>query len=692
MKRTFPWFEALLIVVFMGIQIYAAFSDAYALPNAWFIRDDAYYYFKVAQNISEGHGSTFDGIHPTNGYHPLWMLVCIPVFALARFDLILPLRVLLVLMSGLSLATAILLYRLLGASLSPAAGAIAALYWSFNYYNQGVFYETGLESGLALFFLVLLLHRLYKLEQGWRSGPPGLKQIAGLALITALAILSRLDLVFFGAVVGVWVVFRSVPLRYLLPLDILAIFAAALASFITRLGLPAYYGSAGPALILIGAALVVKIPVFYFFGLYRPPSSWKPADVLVKILPAVVISSLVLLAILMGGGALGLWPPFSRAVLALDAAATFGSVMLLRALIYASRNRSGPVRSGLPLDDLKDHGRTWLREGSVFYGILGGALAAYTIWNRLEFGTFTPVSGQIKRWWASSAINIYGSQAVSLTEFLGLDPNVESNAWPALTSRVSLWYNYIFHTYRWAYPLEIRHRIYPILLVLLLVAVAGVLYVWRKRAIGQGARTAVLPLFVGSWLQILSYSATGYASPKQWYWLTEQVLLIIMGVLLITLAFGLLSRMRLPAEILILILIAWFSLPMVYRYGRDVYLEMPHGTIPPGTPYMETVPFLESLTRPGDVIGMTGGGNVGYFIHDRTIVNMDGLINSYDYFLAMQDGRGADYLYDTGTRYVFASPYLLKTGPYRGQYTNRLQSIMDWGGKELMRLLPGPGQ
>ena len=80
MKR-FPWFETILIFVVMSISLYAALSDAQNLSWHWFIRDDAYYYFKVAQNISEGQGSTFDGINPTNGYHPLWMLICVPIFA-----------------------------------------------------------------------------------------------------------------------------------------------------------------------------------------------------------------------------------------------------------------------------------------------------------------------------------------------------------------------------------------------------------------------------------------------------------------------------------------------------------------------------------------------------------------------------------------------------------------------------------
>ena len=81
MRKQFSWFETALIIVILSAYIYAACSDAFNLPNRWFIRDDAYYYYKVAQNISEGHGSTFDGINPTNGYHPLWMLICIPIFA-----------------------------------------------------------------------------------------------------------------------------------------------------------------------------------------------------------------------------------------------------------------------------------------------------------------------------------------------------------------------------------------------------------------------------------------------------------------------------------------------------------------------------------------------------------------------------------------------------------------------------------
>ena len=44
--------------------------------------DDAFYYFGIARNVAHGHGSTFDGIDLTNGYHPLWMLMASPVYRL----------------------------------------------------------------------------------------------------------------------------------------------------------------------------------------------------------------------------------------------------------------------------------------------------------------------------------------------------------------------------------------------------------------------------------------------------------------------------------------------------------------------------------------------------------------------------------------------------------------------------------
>src|SRR5215216_3599568 len=234
MKR-FPWFEIILILVVAFISLYGAFSDGHNFSRRWFTRDDAYYYFKVAQNISEGRGSTFDGINKTNGYHPLWMLVCVPIFALARFDLVLPLRILFLLMSGLSVATAILLYKLIGKVFASAIGAMAALYWAFSTDVMNRVYQQGLETGIAAFFIVLFLYKLYDFERSWREKKSVTKDLIVLGVIGLAVILSRLDLIFFIAIAGVWVIFRGSPFRYLLPLDIVSIVFSVLLAYLLKL-------------------------------------------------------------------------------------------------------------------------------------------------------------------------------------------------------------------------------------------------------------------------------------------------------------------------------------------------------------------------------------------------------------------------------------------------------------------------
>ena len=76
------------------------------------LSDDAFYYFKIAENIAAGRGSTFDGILLTNGYHPLWMLVMVSIFKLTSgSSLMFPIVVVMGLSGVMALATVTLVYR-----------------------------------------------------------------------------------------------------------------------------------------------------------------------------------------------------------------------------------------------------------------------------------------------------------------------------------------------------------------------------------------------------------------------------------------------------------------------------------------------------------------------------------------------------------------------------------------------------
>jgi hypothetical protein len=130
----------------------------------------------------------------------------------------------------------------------------------------------------------------------------------------------------------------------------------------------------------------------------------------------------------------------------------------------------------------------------------------------------------------------------------------------------------------------------------------------------------------------------------------------------------------------------FFGVYMIHGYWSMIQSSMTYNTWSAADPYMDLATFLEGRTEPGSIIGLTGGGNVGYFIKDRTIINMDGLINSYEYFQLLKERQAGKYLADIGMDYILASMDLLDGPPYRGQFS----AFMEWmdrnyGGKELVR-------
>ena len=321
-KKNILWFELIIILGTLVIHGYAAFSDLHNFPNIWFTRDDAYYYFKVAQNISVGLGSTFDGINLTNGYHPLWMLINIPIFALAHFNLILPLRVLLLVLAVMRAITAIMLYHLLKENVSLPIAVLATLYWAFSYRLHVLIYQQGLETGLG--FLTIL----QRFDKNRRNTIVTPRQIAFLGFAAALVMLSRLDLVFLAGFFGLWIVFRDTPLRYLLPFDLLIIATSVPAAYIARLGLPDYYLYSNAALLTIALNLITKIPLLYVFGLYLHPKDNKPFLIIRNSLVANLIGDGITLVLLLGLYEAGLFiEGFPRSALLINSA--ISSVLMI---------------------------------------------------------------------------------------------------------------------------------------------------------------------------------------------------------------------------------------------------------------------------------------------------------------------------------------------------------------------------
>jgi hypothetical protein len=159
------------------------------------LSDDAFYYFKIARNLLAGEGCTFDGIAPTNGFHPLWMLVVIAVSACTGGnELATPVAVLL-LAGVIATATLFLIHRTVERHIAPGYGLVAVAAALLP--NVLVAMLNGLETGLQLLLATALVGACYR--HRLLAPDVSLRRLAALGLLIGLVVLSRLDSVFLVA-------------------------------------------------------------------------------------------------------------------------------------------------------------------------------------------------------------------------------------------------------------------------------------------------------------------------------------------------------------------------------------------------------------------------------------------------------------------------------------------------------------
>jgi hypothetical protein len=167
------------------------------------LSDDAFYYFKIAGHITAGDGCTFDGIAPTNGFHPMWMLIVVFVFWVAGTSLITPALVVIVLNLLICVAFFVLLYRLVDRYIAPGYGLVAAAACLLPNILTGML--NGLETGLMIFMVVVLVRLVY--TRNILALSSSRSSAFGLGILLGVIMLCRLDAVFlFLAVVVMTVI------------------------------------------------------------------------------------------------------------------------------------------------------------------------------------------------------------------------------------------------------------------------------------------------------------------------------------------------------------------------------------------------------------------------------------------------------------------------------------------------------
>ena len=183
------WLPPIASAVIFLVGLWACLGPEHRL--AWLFYDDAYYYLGVARHLADGEGSTFDGIHPTNGYHPLWCWALVPVVRWAR-DPGTALRAAAALWFLLASLVPLAAHWALRRRLGEPAAAVAAVIGSLPpWVGLALARPNGLETPLyALALLVTLGVADRVLGVG---APPRLARVAGVGLLAGTCLLARLD-------------------------------------------------------------------------------------------------------------------------------------------------------------------------------------------------------------------------------------------------------------------------------------------------------------------------------------------------------------------------------------------------------------------------------------------------------------------------------------------------------------------
>ncbi|MGV8025453.1 MAG: hypothetical protein AB2L18_02720 [Anaerolineaceae bacterium] len=684
-------FEIILLIVILALHAFVAFAPEARILN-WFQTDDAFYYFVTARNIAEGRGITFDGISATNGFHPLWMLICVSVFSLAKINLYLPLRIIIMILALFNAATGILLYRFFKRKFSKETGWFVAIFWTFLPTIHELTSKLGLESGLTAFALVAAISYLSSFEE--RELKP--KNFLIMSLLGILLLFSRLDMIFIVIIMGIWLVFRKTTLRWQILLDGLIGFLSAMSAYYLRVQntnnifnfLPFLY-------IFLVLSLVSKIAFQYALKGYVCDSSAPIKKQVLRSVLGLGISSVFTLGVIfLLHDVLHVFLGFPRTVLIIDFVISLFLMLGWRfAYIFYMLSKNRDYSEDI---SWSKNGKTWLVNAGSYFGPILVLLVAYMLFNNAYAGSYLPISGTIKRWWGTLPLTVYGQPLKTLGGVLGswFNPTTKEGPWWLITAPVNLLIEVVARATgmpQQSLAFGNFKRDFGVLTwTLVLIFVAWLIY--KKKGFIQKAMrdTAFFPLFVGCVIHLFNYKATGYLHAKYWYWIPEILCTVMFFGILVE---SIVRRYKrylhgtIASQLLVggfcLILIFNLAVPMLKQYSYQKGDASQHQ-------YILETKFVEVHTDPGDIIGMTGGGVIAYFIKDRTIVNLDGLINGSEYFEELKNGQAYQYLDAIGLDYVYAAePMILESDPYGWIFNGRLIHLDKRGQFDFYRYVRG---
>jgi len=548
--------------------------------------------------------------------------------------------------------------------------SVGALLWGIYPGIYGVSTVLGMESSISIFFIILLLSKSVEYLNQAKHDLCRNRDLLLLGTLGGLTILARLDNLFVVAIIGVFFIFRIKKIPATVIFDLLAITISIFVAWIFRLGPEGVVANKSSMYPMLFLSLLLEPIALYFLGCYLSKKSLSNVQLIIRIALTGMISFVIEYITLFILFKLKITPMFSNSIVVMDAIISSFLVIAIHLLFKpTAKAENTPIITFC--NWVKLHWNQVLLEGMSYGSPIAVLVGSYMIFNKITFGSFSPVSGQIKHWWSTMPNTVYG-RAESLLGIMGLSSGGGNGPWGLLTSKVYQVADLVFKPLS---SMDVN------LAFVILCAVVVILFLLLLKAQdGKLARkffTMMLPaLLIGCIFQYTYYFATGYTHTRGWYWMAEMLTIVLCVCLVIDGLFSWLDRTKQKVKPS-LIFTSLIGLLLTINHVQFITKLAPMN-VPKEKQayYLAEVTEIEFYTQPGSKIGMTGGGLMSYFLPDRTIVNLDGLINSVEYFNAMKSGKAAQFLDAIPLNFVFGKPYmLLESDPYGGFLKGRLEEI-----------------
>jgi hypothetical protein len=315
------------------------------------------------------------------------------------------------------------------------------------------------------------------------------------------------------------------------------------------------------------------------------------------------------------------------------------------------------------LGSIKD----WVKKPVAYFLPVVVLTSLYMIWSQVNFGTPMPVSGQIKQWWGTLADAIYGSPIDSIDEIRRYILGSES---PFL-----LLYSFISPLFSW---MKLDDYVIGLIGWMIFAGTCVLLTIKKqqKSLLQWTDYLAIIPLMTASIFRMLYFYISGYVHMRIWYWTVETFFVFFLSSTVVVVGWEFVSKIRIT-RIVIRSTAGVIMLATLLLFINNLTITYPWKVNPKLTEDYLVIPrMVEEQTKPGSVIGTPGGGSLSYFITDRVIVNLDGLMNSKEYFDGLRNSDTYELMKRSNIQYIYANKYAVtESTPYAAIFNGRLTRI-----------------